>query len=77
MDNIIIFAEQSMRILCNRMKEGFVGERSIVLPKAVVEMEQNDPLVSSLYITDIGYYPCARDHYRERKEPIQEHVLIY
>lgn len=59
------------------MKDGFVGERSIVLPKVVVEMEQNDPLVSSLYITDIGYYPTARGHYRRRKEAIREHVLIY
>lgn len=59
------------------MKDGFIGERSIVLPKVVVEMEQNDPLVSSLYITDIGYYPCAQGHCRERKEPIKEHVLIY
>lgn len=68
MDFFIIFAP---------MKEGFVGERSIVLPKAVVEMEMDDPLVSSLYITDIGYYPRAHDHFCERKEPLREHVLIY
>jgi len=68
MDYFIIFAA---------MKDGFIGERSIVLPKVVVEMEQNDLLVSSLYITDIGYYPCAQGHFRERKEPIKEHVLIY
>lgn len=59
------------------MKEGFTGERSIVLPQMVVEMEQNDPLVSSLYITDIGYYPHAEGHYRERTKAIPHHVLIY
>ena len=28
-------------------------------------------------ITDIGYFPHAEGHYRERREPIGEHVLIY
>ena len=42
-----------------KIKEGFMGARSVVLPRMVVEMELTDPLVSSLYITDIGYYPKA------------------
>ncbi len=59
------------------MREGFTGERAIVLPKIAVEAEESDPLVSSLYITDIGYYPHADGHYRQRDEPIGQHVLIY
>ncbi len=59
------------------MKEGFTGERSIVLPPMTIEAELQDPLVSSLYITDIGYYPHAKGHYRERQQPISEYVLIY
>ena len=59
------------------MRNGFIGEQSIVLPQIVIEAEKNDPLVSSLYITDIGYYPHADRHFRERKEPISQHVLIY
>ncbi|MGI6243015.1 MAG: helix-turn-helix domain-containing protein [Prevotella sp.] len=60
-----------------KLKDGFTGERCIVLPKMIIEMEQADPLVSSLYITDIGYYPAASHHYRERKKPIEQNVLIY
>lgn len=60
-----------------KQKDGFSGERSIVLPKAIIELEKNDPLVSSLYITDIGYYPKAENHFCERKQPIEENVLIY
>lgn len=60
-----------------RIKDGFAGERSIILPQMVVEMEQVDPLVSALYITDIGYYPKAFHHFRSRKTPIDCHVLIY
>lgn len=60
-----------------KRKDGFHGERSLVLPPEVVEMEAKDPLASSLYVTDIGYYPAAQYHYRERPEPIAQHVLIY
>ena len=68
MDYFIIFAP---------MKQGFTGERSIVLPAMTIEAQQQDPLASSLYITDIGYYPHAYCHYRERQQPIAEYVLIY
>lgn len=60
-----------------RLKDGFLGERSIVIPPMVVDMEKNDPLVSNLYITDIGYYPHAAHHYRKREQPINQYVLIY
>ena len=58
-------------------KDGFQGERQVVLPPRVVEMERDDRLASSLYVTDIGYYPCASHHYRERSTPISQFVLIY
>lgn len=60
-----------------RRKDGFAGERSVVLPPALVEMAARDALVSSLYVTDIGYYPMAEHHYRSRDVGIGEYVLIY
>jgi hypothetical protein len=59
-----------------KRKDGFMGERSIVLRPEIVELEARDPLASSLYVTDIGFYPSALYHYRERTEPIDEYVLI-
>ena len=38
---------------------------------------EEDPLTSMLHITDIGYYPKAKHHFRERKEPINQYVFIY
>ena len=38
-----------------RIKEGFKGERAIVLPAFLIEELKQDPLGSELYITDIGY----------------------
>jgi len=61
-----------------RQKDGFQGERSIVLAPMIVDAMQKDPLASSLYLTDIGYYPSALHHYRSREDaPIKQHVLIY
>ena len=60
-----------------KLKDGFTGERSIVLPPVVQQMMAEDALVSLLHITDIGYYPKAEYHYRERPEPIDQHVFIY
>lgn len=60
-----------------RIKSGFSGERSLVLPKMVTDMMAADAIVSVLYVTDIGYYPKAENHYRERREPIDQYVFIY
>lgn len=60
-----------------KQKDGFKGERIVVLPPMVTAIERQDPLASSLYVTDIGYYPRAYNHYRQRLEPITENVLIY
>ena len=68
----IIFAAMKLKL-----KEGFRGERKIVLPPQVVEMEEQDPLMQGLHITDIGFYPRASHHYCQRREPISAHVLIY
>lgn len=60
-----------------KLKDGFSGERSIVLPKLILDMMEQDPLLSTLRITDIGYYPHAAHHYRERHLPLGQYVFIY
>lgn len=60
-----------------KIKEGFRGERSIVIPKMITDMLETDPMGSALHITDIGYYPKARHHYRERRDKLGQFVLIY
>ncbi len=60
-----------------KKKDGFGGERAVVLSPVLVKMEEEDPLASSLFITDIGYYPMAEHHYRIREEGINQYVLIY
>lgn len=60
-----------------KLKDGFSGERALVLPQSVVQEMEKDALSSILHITDIGYYPKALHHFRERTEPIGQFVFIY
>jgi len=40
-------------------------------------MYKNNDIIRTLYITDIGYYPKARHHFRKRKSGADQHILIY
>lgn len=60
-----------------RQKDGFQGSRLIVLPQLIINMLEKDALTSSLHLTDIGYFPRAYNHYREREVPINQHIFIY
>ena len=49
----------------------------MVLPPTVIERCRSLPMVSYLYVTDIGTYPSAAHHYVERQHGISAAVLIY
>lgn len=61
-----------------KKREGFQGQKAVVIPRPVLAQKcvRND-IISTLYITDIGYYPKARYHYRERPHGADQHILIY
>ena len=65
-----------MQIL--RKKEGFEGQRAIILPREVIGLQcAHNPVIQHAYITDIGYYPRAMHHYRQRTTGIDQNILIY
>lgn len=63
--------------IMRRQKDGFIGERSLVLPESRIGELKKNPLFAALYVTDIGHYPHAHNHYRQRREPIEQYILIY
>lgn len=59
-------------------KEGFEGQRAIIIPRKILKEQcQDHPLIQNLFITDIGFYPKARGHFRERPHGCDQHILIY
>ena len=59
-----------------RIREGFHGQIQYVIPRPLVESLSGHPLLQSLIATDIGWYPDAQYHYRERPIGAPEHILI-
>jgi len=61
-----------------KKKEGFEGQKAIIIPRGILtgKCEKND-IIGTLHLTDIGYYPRARFHYRKRPEGAGQHILVY
>ncbi len=59
------------------LKEGFLGQKMIVLPDAVKKNLRSNTITKSFSITDIGYYPNATNHHRIRNKGALEFIFIY
>jgi AraC-like DNA-binding protein len=77
MDYITIFIVTHMEEKLKK-KEGFRGQKAIVIPRPVLNNRcARNIIICSLYITDIGFYPKAEHHYRERPMGADQHIMIY
>ncbi|WP_163323752.1 AraC family ligand binding domain-containing protein [Draconibacterium mangrovi] len=59
------------------ISDSFTGDRSVVLSHKQLNNIQDNPIISELYITAIGFYPYAKHHCRERIKGINECILLY
>lgn len=63
--------------LVKKVKEGFIGQRMVVLPPNIQRKMEENPLTKGLFLTAIGYYPHAAYHDRERPKGSEEFICIY
>lgn len=62
----------------SRKRQGFEGQKLIVLPQKIDSgFLMKDAITRQIYITDIGYYPKAHQHYVERPHGVNQHIIIY
>jgi AraC family transcriptional regulator of arabinose operon len=59
-----------------KLGEGFDGQEMFVIPRPILAEARLHPLVRGLYPTDIGWYPKARYHYRDRLNGAPEDHLM-
>lgn len=59
-----------------RLREGFSGQEMFVIPRPVLADARRHPLVRPLFPTDVGWFPRARFHYRERPLGADEDHLM-
>jgi len=57
--------------------DSFYGNRSVVISSKLLKKIKSNNLINGLYITDIGFYPHAKNHFRKRENGIKENILIY
>jgi AraC-like DNA-binding protein len=57
--------------------EGFPGQRIVVLPRSAIARGQKHSLMSGLIPTDVGCFPLAAGHFRERAAGIDQAIFIY
>ncbi len=60
-----------------KKQDGFPGQLSYVIPDKILELVKQNPLISDLHLTDIGFYPEARHHFKKREQGIDQTILIY
>jgi AraC-like DNA-binding protein len=56
---------------------GFREQRLMVLPDFMQKELAESELTRQLFISDIGVFPHAKHHYRERPEGTDAHIFIY
>lgn len=49
----------------------------VVLPVEALYTYMDHPQVKRLYLTDVGFFPTARNHFRERKNGCDEYIFFY
>jgi AraC-like DNA-binding protein len=84
MDYILIFFLASVYILWHtifmeiiRKADGFENEYLFVLPDEFLSRMIRNKLFHPLVVTDIGYFPSARYHFRQRPQGCETAILIY
>ncbi|MBC7893433.1 MAG: AraC family transcriptional regulator [Sphingobacteriaceae bacterium] len=60
-----------------RKSQGFTGERIMEIPKEMLEKCRRMPLINRLFITRMGFYPKARQHFFQRPAGISQVILLY
>lgn len=60
-----------------QIKHGFRGERFLLIPFEHVSSMLKDPLTGDIFIHSLGYFSNAANHYIDRPNGKEEHILIY
>lgn len=57
--------------------DGFINEINITVDPYEIMKYTRHPLIDDTSITAVGFYPTARNHFRERLLTLNEYILIY
>lgn len=58
------------------IRDGFPGERMTVLPRPRLRDALASPATSALVVTDVGFFPHALHHGRQREVPVTQAIIL-
>lgn len=58
-------------------ESGFKSQKIIILPDDIIRQCAKSDMTKEAYVSDIGFFPNALYHFRERKNGCASHILIY
>lgn len=61
----------------NGKSDGFRDEKYMIVPTESFAEYMAHPLIRAAYLTDVGFFPKAKEHYREREDGANQYILIY
>ena len=75
--NLMMQSGKFLKRQAHRKREGFPGQRLVVLPGPLIEKLLRDPLLQDLCVTATGCFPKAPGHYVERPDGTDDSILIH
>ncbi len=61
----------------NGKSDGFRDKKYMIVPTESFAEYMAHPLIRAAYLTDVGFFPKAKEHYREREDGADQYILIY
>lgn len=61
----------------NGKSDGFRDEKYMIVPTESFAEYMAHPLIRAAYLTDVGFFSKAKEHYREREDGADQYILIY
>jgi len=58
------------------VREGFAGQRMLVVPHSIADRALRHPVTGKLLVTDAGYFPHAARHGRSRPRGAPQQILL-
>jgi AraC family transcriptional regulator of arabinose operon len=55
----------------------FLGQKKIILPESVIKGLKKNRITEKFYISDLGFYPIAKDHWEIEKKGANHYTFIY
>lgn len=73
---LLYLKDLSVAVNSLKLREGFAGQDMFVIPRPILARTRQHPLFRSVFPTDIGWFPAASHHYRDRPQGARQDHLI-